>query len=175
VTAPGGYLCNDRVCSRTAVGFCLSGWPIAVVVLSQLKTHCVQVADSMGGRWSPAARQHATIIVARQRSNAGVLLRYGPGIGISTGSNSIACEQRGTRDAVVWRMAIMLISWVCISVVFCLAFLGAAACPAPRFDEGMAAGSTAGLQQQGLGVVFQDARLASPQPEGALPPSCQAA
>ena len=69
----------------------------------------------------------------------------------------------------------MLISWVCISVVFCLAFLGAAARPAPRFDEEMAAGSIAGLQQQGFGVVLQDVRLVSPQPEGALPPSCQAA
>jgi hypothetical protein len=107
----------------------------------------------------------------------GVLLRYGPRIGISTGSKSIACEQRGTRDAVVWRMAIMLISWVCTSVVLCLAFLGAAARPIPRFDEGMAAASTAGLPQQGLGVVLQDGRSASPQPERerVLPPSCQAA
>ena len=69
----------------------------------------------------------------------------------------------------------MLISWVCISVLFCLAFLGVAARPAPRLEEGMAAGLTAVLQQRDLGVVLQVTRLASPQPEGALPPSCQAA
>jgi hypothetical protein len=72
-------------------------------------------------------------------------------------------------------MAIMLISWVCASVVFCLAFLGAAVRPAPRFDEAMAAGSTGGLQQQEIGVALQDARLVSPGSEGAMPPSCQAA
>ena len=69
----------------------------------------------------------------------------------------------------------MLISWVCTSVLFCLAFLGVAARPGPHFEEETAAGSPAGLQQRDLDVVLANARLAPPHLEGALPRPCQAA
>ena len=71
-------------------------------------------------------------------------------------------------------MAIMLISWICTSVVFCLVILGAAACPAPRMEEEMTSGSNIGFQRE-VAAVPQNARLGSQPSKGALPSACQAA
>ena len=64
-------------------------------------------------------------------------------------------------NAAFSRMAILLISWVCTSTAFCLAFLSVAARPAPRMEEQMAAGCEAALRQE-PGVVLEKAKTASP-------------
>ena len=47
----------------------------------------------------------------------------------------------GTRCACFCDMVTLLISsWVCVSATFCLALVGAAARPVPRFDEEVGAG-----------------------------------
>jgi hypothetical protein len=71
-------------------------------------------------------------------------------------------------------MAIVLISWVCISMVICLAFLAAAARPLPRMDEEMAAGSETS-SQEGVSAALQKGRLAPQPSQGAIPSHCQLA
>lgn len=41
----------------------------------------------------------------------------------------------GTLTAAVFGMAVLLISWVCLSALSCLVLVGAAALPAPRLHE----------------------------------------
>ena len=71
-------------------------------------------------------------------------------------------------------MAIVLISWVAISVVLCLAFLGAAACPAPSIDEEILSGTKTCVPREAV-VASRNAKLASQSPESAVPSSYQAA
>ena len=81
---------------------------------------------------------------------------------------------RGTRNAVVWRMAIVLIAWVGTSVVFCLALLAAAARPLPCMYEEMAASAENDLQWE-AGSVRGKGRLVQKQSGGGLPTPCRAA
>ena len=71
-------------------------------------------------------------------------------------------------------MAILLISWTCTSMVFCLAFLSVAARPVRGLDGQMAPGYEAALAQE-PGAVLASVKTASLPAETALPLPCQAA
>ena len=73
-------------------------------------------------------------------------------------------------------MAILLIVWVLITLVFCLAFLGAAARRAPLMYEQMESESELRPGRE-PGVALQNARLPSSPSEGApavFAPDCLA-
>ena len=82
--------------------------------------------------------------------------------------------KRGTASASFGPMAILLISWVCASTAFCLAFLSVAARRAPRVDEQMAAECEPVLRRE-PGVVLHKAKPATLSAEAALASPCQVA
>ncbi len=60
-------------------------------------------------------------------------------------------------------MTVLLVTWVCASIALCLAFLSAAARPAPRMDEQMAAEGEPVLRQETPGALAGLARLRAGQ------------
>jgi len=80
---------------------------------------------------------------------------------------------RGMAIAAFSPMVILLISWACISSVFCLAFLSVVARPVPRMGEQMAPRRELTLTQ-GVAVVLTNVKTASPPAEAALPSPCHA-
>jgi hypothetical protein len=76
--------------------------------------------------------------------------------------------------AASWSMTILLISWVCTSVAFCLAFLCVASRPVPRMDAQMAPVCESALAQH-PGVVLESVRTATPRVDASLPSPCHAA
>ncbi|HOX56486.1 MAG TPA: hypothetical protein P5205_06625 [Candidatus Paceibacterota bacterium] len=63
-------------------------------------------------------------------------------------------------------MAILLVTWGCLSMAFCLALLGAAARPVPCPDEKVA---------PGCDILAEQIRTTVPTPQSVTPANCQAA
>ena len=78
------------------------------------------------------------------------------------------------RAAVSLGMAIVLISWIGVSVVLCVAFLGAAACPTPRIDEEVIPGAETAAQWEAAGASRNPSLASRPSPS-AVASSCRAA
>ena len=81
---------------------------------------------------------------------------------------------RGTLNAVCCRVLTMLITWVCASTTFCVAFLYVAAHPAPRLEEESVTGSETAPSPQ-PGIMPESVIKASPSHEPAISSPCQAA
>ena len=69
----------------------------------------------------------------------------------------------GTRYACFWDMAILLISWVCVSLIFCLALAGAAARLRPHATEQMEPRNGVGSERIAHPAVEQIRAQASAQ------------
>ena len=69
----------------------------------------------------------------------------------------------GTRYACFWDMAILLISWVCVSLVFCLALAGAAARLRPHATQQMEPRNAMGSERLANSAVKQIRTQASAQ------------
>ena len=111
-------------------------------------------------------------LVSRPIAGAGIMPPADVG-GYALGNARVGSEG-GYTECCICRMAILLICWACISAVVCLAFLCAAARPAPRAGEQVAfANKTEVLREPN--VVSQNDRLAPPPSEPALRSSCQVA
>ncbi len=70
-------------------------------------------------------------------------------------------------------MVILLVSWVLVSTAFCLAFLSAAARPAPRMDEQSAFKCAPALRQQPESVS-ENGQAACRPADATVPSPCQA-